>query len=131
MDDMSQVHSAVQLVSFGYKYGAAPTADVLLDVRFLPNPYWVQELRDQNGLIPAVAGYVLSKPEAKKYVGALTELVALTSLGFASDDKGVMTVVVGCTGGKHRSVSVVAALAQQLQLRGITVFVAHRDLGLE
>jgi RNase adapter protein RapZ len=121
----------VSVVSFGFKYGLPLDADHVVDVRFLANPYWVTELRHLTGRDGPVRDYVLGLPGAitfiDRYVGALEPVLA----GYLNEEKRYVTIAVGCTGGKHRSVAISEAIASRLRDRGLHVTVAARDLGKE
>ena len=119
----------LSVVSFGYKYGLPVDADLVVDVRFLPNPHWIPELRRLSGLDDEVRDYVLSQEGAGEFVDRYLELLALVGAGYRREGKRYLTLAVGCTGGKHRSV----AMAEQLAARvcGGDVRVTHRDLGRE
>jgi UPF0042 nucleotide-binding protein len=119
------------VMSFGFKYGIPVDADVVCDVRFLPNPYWVQELRDLTGLDAAVSDYVTDTPEAREFLDRMAEILNLVSDGYLREGKRYVTVAVGCTGGKHRSVAMAENLAARLVKVGVEVLVVHRDLGRE
>jgi UPF0042 nucleotide-binding protein len=124
--------TAVTVESFGFKYGLPMDADMVMDVRFLPNPHWVDELRPQTGQSPAVRGYVLAQPGAAEFLQTYHQLLKLVADGYQREGKRYMTVAIGCTGGKHRSVAIAEALADLLnQNRQLTVRVLHRDLGRE
>jgi UPF0042 nucleotide-binding protein len=119
------------VLSFGFKYGVPGDADFVVDMRFLPNPHWVPGLRPRTGQDPDVASYVLGQPGAEdflqRYAALLTEVVT----GFRHEGKQYLTVAVGCTGGKHRSVASAERLAGLLAASGLPTRVAHRDLGRE
>jgi UPF0042 nucleotide-binding protein len=119
------------VMSFGFKYGVPLDADFVLDMRFLPNPHWVEELRPQSGLDDPVRDYVLAQTGADifldRFVSSLEPVVA----GYEAESKRYMTIAVGCTGGKHRSVAMTNALATRLEAIGIQVGTLHRDLGRE
>jgi RNase adapter protein RapZ len=121
----------VSVVSFGFKYGLPLDADHVADVRFLPNPHWVPELRPHTGLEADVRDYVLRQPGAgpflTSYLAALDPVLA----GYVKEKKRYATVAVGCTGGKHRSVVVSEELANLLRARGVAATAVHRDLGRE
>lgn len=121
----------VSLVSFGFKYGVPLDADHVVDVRFLANPYWITELRHLTGRDAAVRDYVLSLPGAQvfvdRYVSALEPVLA----GYLAEEKRYVTIAVGCTGGKHRSVAISEAIGARLREAGHRVTVAARDLGKE
>jgi RNase adapter protein RapZ len=121
----------VLLMSFGFKYGLPLDADQVADVRFLPNPFWVPELRPHTGLDAPVRDYVLGQTGAcdfiERYAGALEPVLA----GYVRENKRYATIAVGCTGGKHRSVAISAELAGRLAAPGVAITVVHRDLGRE
>lgn len=119
------------VLSFGFKYGVPVDADVVLDARFLPNPHWVDHLRDRTGLEEEVSDYVLAHGEAREFVDRATGLLDLMSEGYLQEGKRYVTIAVGCTGGKHRSVAIAEALAAQLGEHGVETLVVHRDLGRE
>lgn len=123
---------AVTVQSFGFKYGLPLDADAVCDMRFLPNPFWVPELRSATGQSPAVADYVLGAPGAREFLDGYHRLMLLTIDGYRREGKRYLTVAVGCTGGKHRSVAVSEALADMLRRSpGLSVRVRHRDMGRE
>jgi len=122
----------VTLVSFGYKYGLPMDSDLVVDVRFLPNPFWIPELREHTGRDEPVRDYVLSQEGAGEFVDRYLELLRLVGAGYRREGKRYLTVSVGCTGGKHRSVAVSEEIARRLAgQEGVTVNVTHRDLGRE
>jgi UPF0042 nucleotide-binding protein len=121
----------VTVLSFGFKYGLPQDADFVLDARFLPNPYWVPELREHNGQEEAVSSYVLGQPGAAEFVATYANLVGATAPGFEREGKRYLTVAVGCTGGKHRSVAIAEELADRLRQSRISAHAQHRDLGRE
>lgn len=122
----------VTVQSFGFKYGLPIDADLVCDVRFLPNPFWVPELRDHTGQDADVREYVLGQESAGDYLRTYNHLLNLTIAGYVREGKRYMTVAVGCTGGKHRSVAMTEALANILaEQDDVTVRVLHRDLGRE
>jgi RNase adapter protein RapZ len=121
----------VTVLSFGFKYGLPPDADFVLDARFLPNPYWVPELRDHTGLDPEVSRYVLNQRGAITFVETLARLINATAAGFEREGKRYVTVAVGCTGGKHRSVAIAEELARRLREARLAASPQHRDLGRE
>ncbi|BBZ04722.1 nucleotide-binding protein [Mycolicibacterium chitae] len=124
--------TSVTVESFGYKYGLPMDSDMVMDVRFLPNPHWVDELRPHTGQHPAVRDYVLAQPGAEHFLGTYHELLGLVVDGYRREGKRYMTVAIGCTGGKHRSVAMAEALAERLRKgEGLAVRVLHRDLGRE
>jgi UPF0042 nucleotide-binding protein len=122
----------ITLLSFGFKYGLPADADLVADARFLPNPFWIPELRHLNGEDPEVAEYVLSQPGAREFIDAYAAALEPVMAGYQRENKRHATIAVGCTGGKHRSVAIVAELAERLgQLPGVAVSVKHRDRGRE
>jgi RNase adapter protein RapZ len=119
----------LNIVSFGYKYGLPVDADLVADCRFLPNPHWVPELRPLSGLDASVRDYVLGQPAATAFVAAYLAVLDVSLPGFEREGKRYVTLAVGCTGGKHRSVAIAEQLAARLAGRDVTV--SHRDLGRE
>lgn len=124
-------HTSVTVESFGYKYGLPMDADTVMDVRFLPNPHWVDSLRRHSGQHPDVRDYVLGQPGAEAFLDSYHQLLDVVIDGYRREGKRYMTVAIGCTGGKHRSVAMAEALAERLQDNDLTVRVLHRDLGRE
>ncbi|GAA4036085.1 RNase adapter RapZ [Allokutzneria multivorans] len=128
----SSARTRVTVLSFGYKYGLPMDADLVIDVRFLPNPFWIPELRDNTGLDSEVRNYVLSQEGAEDFLDRYQELLRLIGAGYHREGKRYLTLAVGCTGGKHRSVAMSEELAGRLASEdGMTVKVVHRDLGRE
>jgi UPF0042 nucleotide-binding protein len=124
--------TSITVESFGFKYGLPMDADMVMDVRFLPNPHWVDELRPHTGQHPAVRDYVLGQPGAETFLDTYHELLGLVIEGYRREGKRYMTIAIGCTGGKHRSVAIAEALAARLQFGDrLSVRVLHRDLGRE
>ncbi len=123
------LHATV--MSFGFKYGLPLDADIVLDCRFLPNPHWVPDLRPQSGLDPGVRDYVFSRPGAEEFLQRSDELLGIVRAGYVEEGKRFLTLAVGCTGGRHRSVAMATALADRLVASGVDVRVVHRDLGRE
>jgi RNase adapter protein RapZ len=119
------------VVSFGFKYGIPVDADLVADMRFLPNPHWVPELRPHTGLEQDVREYVLGNADAKTFLDRYEELLKTLAAGYLREGKRYITVAVGCTGGKHRSVVMAEALAERLRGNDIPTLVTHRDLGRE
>jgi UPF0042 nucleotide-binding protein len=125
-------HTRVTVLSFGYKYGLPMDADLVMDVRFLPNPFWIPELRDHTGLDGDVRNYVLTQEGADEFLDRYHQLLRLIGAGYKREGKRYLTLAVGCTGGKHRSVAISEELAQRLSNEdGMAVKVVHRDLGRE
>ena len=121
----------VTLLSFGYKYGLPGDADTVIDVRFLPNPHWVPGLREQTGRDPEVSAYVIGQPAAGPFLDAYVELLQRLIPEYEREGKRYLTVAVGCTGGKHRSVAISEEIGRRLAASGVAVRVSHRDLGQE
>jgi UPF0042 nucleotide-binding protein len=121
----------VTVLSFGFKYGLPPDADFVIDARFLPNPYWVPELRDHTGRDESVSRYVLTQRGASTLVETFVRLVNATAPGFEREGKRYLTLAIGCTGGKHRSVALAEELARRLRDVRLSAHAQHRDLGLE
>ncbi|TVZ00368.1 RNase adapter RapZ [Trebonia kvetii] len=119
----------LNIVSFGYKYGLPVDADLVADCRFLPNPHWVPELRPLSGLDASVREYVLGQPAASAFIAAYLQVLDVSLAGFEREGKRYVTLAIGCTGGKHRSVAMAEQLAAKLTGRDVSV--AHRDLGRE
>lgn len=119
------------VVSFGFKYGIPIDADMVADMRFLPNPFWIDELRPQSGLDAPVRDYVRGQPRAEEFLERYEGLVDLLTDGFLHEDKHFLTIAIGCTGGRHRSVAMSEAFAERLRAHGVKTLVVHRDLGRE
>lgn len=120
----------VTLFSFGFKHGY-PQADLVWDVRFLPNPFWVPELKAYTGREPEVARYVLENESATRFLALLEPLLVFLFDEYSAQSREGVTLAVGCTGGKHRSVSLIEHLRTFLQNRDVTVQVYHRDIEKE
>jgi UPF0042 nucleotide-binding protein len=128
----AETQTRVTVLSFGYKYGLPMDSDLVMDVRFLPNPFWIPELREQTGLDSEVRNYVLSQEGAEDFLERYHELLRLIGAGYRREGKRYLTLAVGCTGGKHRSVAISEELATRLSKEdGVAVKVVHRDLGRE
>jgi UPF0042 nucleotide-binding protein len=119
------------VLSFGFKYGLPLDADLVADVRFLPNPHWIPELRPHTGQDPDVRDYVLSQEGAGRFLDVYTELLRLVGAGYQREGKRYLTLAIGCTGGKHRSVAMAEEIAKRLAGDGVQTTVAHRDIGRE
>ena len=118
----------VELFSFGFKYGIPPGVDMLFDVRFIPNPYYIPELRDTTGLDPACASFVLNHPSTSFFVDTLGNLLYQLIPSYLSAGKAKLSIGIGCTGGQHRSVAIVEALSKALQKLGVSNRTYHREL---
>ena len=119
------------VMSFGFKHGVPIDSDMVFDVRFLPNPHWVPDLRPQTGLSLAVSNYVLGHAEATAFLEHAPALLSVVKPGYVREGKRLATIAVGCTGGKHRSTAMSVELARRLREVGIATQVLHRDLGKE
>jgi UPF0042 nucleotide-binding protein len=119
----------VSIVSFGFKYGSPRDADLVIDVRFLPNPHWVPELRPHPGSDPAVRDYVRGSDLYAPFLERLEGLLEVTLPGYVAEGKSYLTIAIGCTGGHHRSVVVAEELAGWIGKRGLPTSVVHRDVG--
>jgi RNase adapter protein RapZ len=119
------------VVSFGYKYGLPVDADLVVDVRFLPNPFWIPELRELTGEDEEVRDYVLAQQGAIDFLDRYTELLEIIGAGYTREGKHYLTLAVGCTGGKHRSVVMAGKFAERMRAMGIRASVVNRDLGRE
>jgi UPF0042 nucleotide-binding protein len=127
-DQSAEEGLQVSLISFGYKYGAPRDADLVIDCRFLPNPHWVDELRPLPGTDERVRTYVRGQQTYREFMRRLRSLVGFMVPGFVAEGKSYLTVAVGCTGGRHRSVVVLEDLAQFFRDKGLPASVDHRDL---
>jgi len=119
------------VMSFGYKYGLPLDADLVVDVRFLPNPHWLPELRPLTGQSPEVRAYVLGQETAGEFIDSYMKILRLIGTGYQREGKRYLTLAVGCTGGKHRSVAISEELVARLAAEGVHTTVVHRDLGRE
>lgn len=117
----------VEILSFGFKHGTPIDADIVMDVRFLPNPYYVEALRPQTGLDQAVYDYVMKQPETQTFYSKFIDLVEYCLPGYKKEGKASVTIAIGCTGGQHRSVAIAERLGMQLKNDQYEVNVAHRD----
>ena len=118
----------VSVTSFGFKYGLPLEADLVFDVRFMPNPFYIEDLRPQTGLDSAVADYVFSFPQTGEFLKKLEDLLAFTLPLYAEEGKTSLSIAVGCTGGHHRSVAVTHALTEYIRGLGYQVSENHRDM---
>ncbi|MDH6533115.1 UPF0042 nucleotide-binding protein [Aurantimicrobium minutum] len=122
----------LNLMSFGFKYGTPTDADLIADGRFLPNPFWVPELRGHTGMDSDVSDYVLGQPGAMEFVETYAKALEPVLAGYQRENKRHATIAIGCTGGKHRSVALTEELATRLEkLPGVVVRIKHRDFGRE
>ncbi len=119
------------ILSFGFKYGIPVDADFVFDVRFLANPFWEEDLKKLTGLDKKVQDFVLKQEGAENFSKTINGLINVTTPGYVREGKKYVTVAIGCTGGKHRSVTIAEKVAQELKSNGAKVRVVHRDLGKE
>lgn len=119
---------AITVVSFGYKYGIPTDADIILDVRFLPNPNYVQSLKNLTGLKKPVAQYVLDQHLTKKYLESVKSMLDLTVPQYANEGKSYLTLAIGCTGGRHRSVALAEFFKNYLAKKKFPTRIVHRDI---
>jgi len=115
-------------ISFGYKYGHPLDADIVFDVRFLPNPYWVEGMRDLDGHDDSVIEYVLEQPETVEFINRFDGLLELILPSYQRERRPYLTIAIGCTGGKHRSVVITDTMAASFLARGFATSVIHRDI---
>lgn len=129
--DDDHVALRATVMSFGFKYGIPVDADLVADLRFLPNPYWDPNLKELSGLDAAVNDYVVASDQAQEFLTKYAELINLVEDGYLREGKRFVTIAMGCTGGKHRSVAMAENLSARLVKSGVEVRVVHRDLGRE
>lgn len=116
------------IVSFGFKHGVPLDVDLMFDCRFLPNPYWDEELRHHSGLDEEVRSYVLERTETQQFLDKLDDLLVMLVPAYAKEGKSYLTVAMGCTGGRHRSVVLAEELTRRLKAHGLTTAAFHRDV---
>ena len=119
----------IAIESFGYKYGLPLDVDIIMDVRFLPNPHWEEDLRPLTGHDPAVRDFVLERSHASHFLDQFEAMMVSLVPAYEAEGKSYLTIAMGCTGGRHRSVAVAEDLAARLRRRGIAVTTGHRDIG--
>ena len=129
-DQSAQEGLGVSVYSFGFKHGAPTDADLVIDVRFLPNPFYERELRDKTGMDEEVKDYVLGKDETKEFLERWFSLLDFVMPGYVKEGKQYLSIAVGCSGGQHRSVVLANATGQHLSQEGYRVTTTHRDLAL-
>jgi UPF0042 nucleotide-binding protein len=126
--DDQRMHVTVE--SFGFKHGLPLDADVVMDVRFLPNPHWEDALRPLTGRDPAVRDYVLERDITQQFLSRLEQMIADLLPAYQAEGRSYLTIAIGCTGGRHRSVACAEELARRLAARGVATGTTHRDIGL-
>ena len=119
---------STSVVSFGFKYGVPIDVDLMFDCRFLPNPFWVESLRHHTGLEAPVRDYVLERSETQEFLAKLDDLLAMLVPAYVREGKSYLTIALGCTGGRHRSVAIGEELGRRLATRGVAATVFHRDI---
>jgi UPF0042 nucleotide-binding protein len=119
----------ISVMSFGFKHGVPLDVDNVFDCRFLPNPHWIESLRPLTGLSEPVKEYVLGQPEAIEFISRLDELVGFLLPAYLKEGKSYLTLAIGCTGGRHRSVALAEELAERIRGRAYNPSVYHRDIG--
>ncbi len=120
----------VNLISFGYKYGIPPEADLLFDVRFLPNPYFIEKLKSYPGTAPRVSKFVLGQEATRDFLDRLYPLIEYLLPKYAQEGRNYLTIAVGCTGGRHRSPAIIADLGKKLKKLKLLATVNHRDIDI-
>ncbi|HMK64205.1 MAG TPA: RNase adapter RapZ, partial [Thermodesulfobacteriota bacterium] len=120
----------INLLSFGYKYGLPSEADIVMDVRFLPNPFFVSELKEMDGNQKPVVEFIMKRKETKLFLKEFYTLIAFLIPQYQKEGKSQLTIAIGCTGGKHRSVAVINALSEFLRKQQLLVNIRHRDIRL-
>jgi RNase adaptor protein for sRNA GlmZ degradation len=127
-DDVRE-HLQTTVESFGFKHGLPLDADIVMDARFLPNPHWDENLRPLSGLDQPVRDFVLGQEQAEEFVAKLVDLLATIVPLYAAEGKSYLTIAIGCTGGRHRSVAIATEIADRMRASGQPVRVGHRDIG--
>ncbi len=127
-DSVATSSMRIDVTSFGFKRGVPTIVDLLFDVRFIPNPHWVPDLRAKTGLDEPVRSYVFSHPEALEFLDRVSGLLEFLVPHYEAEGKSYLTIGVGCTGGRHRSVALAQAIAQSLTDRGVHTDISHRDI---
>ncbi len=127
--DQPQRAMVVNILSFGFKYGLPLDSDLVFDVRFLPNPYYMAELRPKSGLMPEVRDFIFSYKQTQDYMQKLEDLLAFSLPWYFEEGKTSLVIAVGCTGGRHRSVAVAKEIGEYVAKRGYPTVVNHRDIG--
>ncbi len=126
--DQGSSHFTVEVVSFGFRYGVPLDASLVMDVRFLPNPHFIPELRPHSGLEPQVREFVLGQADTILFLDRFLALLDILIPAYRREGKSYLTIAIGCTGGRHRSVAIVQALAARFEADGLTVRCSHRDI---
>ncbi len=124
----AQKRLVINLSSFGYRYGLPPDADIVLDVRFLPNPYFIEDLKNYDGSDQKVEDYVMGREESKTFLQELTKLMEFLIPNYEKEGKAYLNIALGCTGGKHRSVVMSNRIGDYLANKDYIVNINHRDI---
>ena len=127
-EDRPRRHMRIDVTSFGFKRGVPRVLDLLFDVRFLPNPHWIPELRRQTGRDEAVRDYVLNQGDSTAFMAKVDDMLEFLVPRYEAEGKAYLTIGIGCTGGRHRSVAIAEEGARRLSERGVDVTVSHRDV---
>jgi UPF0042 nucleotide-binding protein len=127
-DDARSSRLQVAVESFGFKHGLPLDADIVMDVRFLPNPHWEEHLRPLTGHDPAVRDFVLERADTTAFLERLEDLLRTVLPAYEAEGRSYLTIAIGCTGGRHRSVAIAEELASRLRARGTAVRTTHRDV---
>jgi UPF0042 nucleotide-binding protein len=127
-DNGSQPKLIISIISFGFKHGMPLDADIVLDVRFLPNPFWIDGLKEHTGREPVIKEYLFMFPETQTFLAKLIDLLEFLIPYYAREGKNQLVIGIGCTGGVHRSVTIADAAAEMLRKNGHTVIQEHRDI---
>ena len=130
-EDQPQRAMVVNVTSFGFKYGIPVDADLVFDVRFLPNPYYIAELKPKSGLNPDVRDFIFSYQQTQDFLAKLEDLLAITLPMYFDEGKTSLEIAVGCTGGRHRSVAVAKEVGEFCSKRGYATVISHRDMNRE
>ena len=126
----TETQMSISIVTFGFKYGVPFEADMVMDVRFLPNPFYVEKLKRRTGMEPEVREYVFSNGKADEFLDKLVDMIRFLVPLYMQEDKIQLTIAIGCTGGMHRSVAIGEALCSKLQAVGLNPYLVHRDINL-
>jgi RNase adapter protein RapZ len=126
--EVGSMQMQISIESFGFKHGLPMDADIVMDVRFLPNPYWDEQLRPLTGHDPAVRDYVIERAPASEFLDSFDSMLRTVMPGYQAEGRSYLTIAIGCTGGRHRSVAIAEEMATRLRARGLAVRTSHRDV---
>jgi UPF0042 nucleotide-binding protein len=126
--DVGSTQMQIAVESFGFKHGLPMDADIVMDVRFLPNPFWDEQLRPLTGHDPAVRDFVIERSATSEFLDSFDTMLRTVMPGYQSEGRSYLTIAIGCTGGRHRSVAIAAEIAERLRARGLAVRTNHRDV---